>query len=478
MVVAGFVVLDDDGAADAAVGDTFTVGELIYEVVAEGEVEISDTTSTSISGDLLIPSTVSDGTDSFQVTAIGQNAFSSCSSLTSITIPDGVTKLDYFAFGNCSGLISVTIPESVEYISSKVFYNCSSLTSITIPDGVKSIAMNTFDGCNDLKSVVLPDSLTSIDEYAFRRCYSLTSITIPDSVTSIGQQAFTYCTGLTTIDIPDNVTSLSNYIFANCTSLTTVTIPSGVSNFSYTAFDDCTSLTTISVVASNPYYSSIDGVVFDKDGTTLIAYPQGRQGGYSIPDGVTSIERSAFMGCDGLTSIIIPDNVASIGSYAMSNCSNLTSITFESESVPLVGSYAVNTRTTTYVYTPGWDPVVALADAHSSSTTIIWANDPSIPDLIFISNPADGTLIFGHFVYLHDNGELYKVVFVPHGELMENVSLGDSGSWGDAYGQEWHIDNNQDSPTIDIGNIEIVKDWNLYHFGLWEHENAGGGVIE
>lgn len=106
--VVGVVAMDDDGAADAAVSDTFTVGDLEYEVIADGEVEVSDTTSAYISGDLVIPSSVSDGTEQYSVTSIGVNAFWNCYGLTSVTIPDSVTSIEGSAFQLCSGLTSVT----------------------------------------------------------------------------------------------------------------------------------------------------------------------------------------------------------------------------------------------------------------------------------------------------------------------------------------------------------------------------------
>ena len=153
------------------------------------------------------------------VTSIGDDAFSGCSSLTSITIPNGVTSTGYAAFSDCSSLTSITIPDSVTSIGNYAFLRCSSLTSITIPDGVTSIGDSAFSGCSSLTSITIPDGVTSIGGCAFDGCNSLASITIPDSVTSIGKDAFSYCSKLTSITIPDSVTSIGKDAFFGCSSL-------------------------------------------------------------------------------------------------------------------------------------------------------------------------------------------------------------------------------------------------------------------
>ena len=162
-----------------------------YAIKADGTVEITGVTTSATA--IEIPETV----DGFKVTGIGDSAFY-CSSLKSITIPQGVTR-----------------------IGDKAFY-CSSLESIVIPDSVTSIGNSAFDGCSSLKNIVIPDSVTSIGDYAFFWCSSLESIVIPDSVTSIGDFAFIYCSSLKSITIPDSVTSIGEGIFWSCPSLCVV----------------------------------------------------------------------------------------------------------------------------------------------------------------------------------------------------------------------------------------------------------------
>ena len=310
------------------------------------------------------------------VTSIGKLAFDGCTSLTSITVPNSVTSIGYSAFENCTSLTSITIPNSVTSIDYDAFFGCKSLASITIPDSVTSISNNAFSSCISLTSITIPDSVTNIGygafsdtayyndklnwkngilyignhlieakddisgsveikqgtkiiaESAFFGCTSLTSITIPDSVTSIGGGAFSGCTSLTSITIPDSVTSIDNSAFSRCSSLTSITIPKSVTSIGVNTFYGCTALTEINVGSENANYSSENGVLFNKEKTTLKCYPAGKtETEYTIPDSVTSIDYGAFSSCKSLASITIPDSITSIGNNAFSNCESLASIT-------------------------------------------------------------------------------------------------------------------------------------------------------
>ena len=280
---------------------------------------------------------------------------------TSYSIPDTVREIGYSAFYNSSNLKSIWLPNNLESIADKAFCGCSSLTGITIPNGVTAIGNEAFASCSKLLTVAIPDSVTSIGNDAFKPCKSLISITvgdnneyyasdngvlydkkqkalllypsannnnsyvIPDGVMTIGKMAFYSCKSLTDVTIPDSVTSIGNNAFASCSALTSITIPDSVTSIGNNALDNCKSLTSITVDENNKYYSSKDGVLFNKDRTVLILYPRSNnRKSYIIPDSVTTIEDWAFESCNSLTGILIPDSVTSIELNSFSWIETLT----------------------------------------------------------------------------------------------------------------------------------------------------------
>jgi hypothetical protein len=271
--------------------------------------------------------TIPDTTNGYPVTILGHHAFYYCTNLTSVSIPDSVTTIGQRAFGWCPSLTSVSIPNSVTTIGSYAFNGCPSLTSATIPNSVTSIPQGAFGGCTSLTNITIPNSVTSIGIWAFYNCASLTSVTIPNSVTSIGMDAFAYCTRLTSVTIPNSVVNIGDEAFYDCKSLTSVMIPNSVTSIERKAFGGCISLTAITVDTNNLAYRSVDGVLFNKSQTTLVEYPGGKRGSYTIPSSVTGIGEMAFYGCTNLTSVIIGTGVISIGDWAFFYCLSLTGIT-------------------------------------------------------------------------------------------------------------------------------------------------------
>ena len=265
---------------------TYQGKTLYYYVTSGSTIKVTYYSSISdfnnyVNGDVVIPSTVTYNGTTYSVTSIGKSAFSGCSSLTSVTIPNSVTSIGISAFSDCSGLTSITIPNSVTSIGQSAFSDCSSLTSVTIPNSVTSIGKMAFVGCSGLTSITIPNSVTSIGISAFSDCSSLTSVTIPNSVTSIGKMAFVGCSGLTSIN----------------------------------------------VASGNTHYSSIDGVLYNYVQNTLIQCP-GARTSVTIPNSVTSIGEGAFSGCSGLTSVrCLASAPPSIGSSSFSGISSTCTLT-------------------------------------------------------------------------------------------------------------------------------------------------------
>ena len=169
---------------------------------------------------------------------------------------------------------------------------------------VTEIKDDAFSGCYQLTDITIPNSVKKIGRYAFYKCYSLRKITLPNSLETIDDGAFNNCNGLqwTSIVIPNSVVKIGEFAFSN-----------GVKS--------------LIISANNPNYSFSDGILFDKNKTKLIECLENKEGEYIIPDGVKEIGHKAFLGCNGLTSVIIPNSVTTIGLAAFEKCAALTSIT-------------------------------------------------------------------------------------------------------------------------------------------------------
>jgi len=192
---------------------------------------------------------------------------------------------------------------------------------------VKAIEDFTFyKNSKRVKRIIIPEGYTSIGEWTFRDCIDLTEIKLPESLTSIEDYSFLDCTGLTEIRLPENLTSIGDHAFEGCTGLTKIKLPKTLASIGYDAFKDCTGLAEISVDENNPLFCSFDGVLFDKAMTTLLLFPQGKKGSYSVPEGIVKIRHSAFDKCVGITGISFPQSLLLIDSYGF-NSEKLEDIT-------------------------------------------------------------------------------------------------------------------------------------------------------
>jgi len=222
-----------------------------------------------------------------------------------------------------------------------------SLKAITLPNTITSIGSNAFRSCYNLTNTLIPNSVVLIGNSAFASCGKFSKVTIPNTVNTIGDDAFSDCWGLTSLNIENGVTSIGSNAFKNCGSLSSITIPSSVISIGSNAFRFSQGLTKILVDADNSNYSSLGGVLFNKDQTTLIYYPFNQPlRYYTIPNNVTSIGNNAFEMCSVLTSITIPNTVKSIGEDAFS-CSGITSVTIPNSVTSIADNTFLNCNSLT-----------------------------------------------------------------------------------------------------------------------------------
>ena len=322
---------------------------LYYNIISDSTVEVTYYNNNDyVSGDVVIPSTVTYNGTTYSVTSIGSMAFNGCSGLTSVTIGNSVTSIGDSTFSGCSGLTSVSIPNSVTYIGYLAFLSCSGLTSINVASGnthyssidgvLYNYTQNTLIQCPGAKtSITIGNNVTSIGGGAFEDCSGLTTL----NFNAINCQDFDYAyapfggTSLTTVNIGDSVQRIPANFVRGCSSLTSVTIGNNVTSIGGGAFEDCSGLTTLNFNARNCHdfeeYRENGNYYYPFSGTSLTTV--------NIGDSVKRIPKNFVKGCSGLTSLTIGIGVTSIGRDAFEDCSGLTTLNFNAINCQDFSSY-------------------------------------------------------------------------------------------------------------------------------------------
>ncbi len=257
-------------------------------------------------------------------------------------VPENVALIQEGAFTGRTMLTEVTIPPSVRLIGPRAFAACVGLTPLNLPGSVTNIGASAFAACHGLTSIALPASIVEVGDLAFAACRDLTNIMVdPANPTYASVGGVFFNKSLTrliqypaqkandTYLVPDTVTDISDFAFTFA-RLGSLVISGGVTNLGTEVFHNCAALTNVTVAPDNAFYSSVDGVLFDKAQTQLIRYPAHKIApAYQVPEGVTTIAPQAFGFCTSLTGVTLPRSLTSISSDAFAFCARLTSVYFD-----------------------------------------------------------------------------------------------------------------------------------------------------
>ena len=370
-----------------------------------------------------------------KLTEIGDRAFKNCDSLGSVSLPDSVKKIGEEAFTSCNSLATLnlgsveeigdycfrytaiktlTIPKTLKKMGVCLFYDLDTLTHVTIEDGVTEISNQAFAHCSSLEEVTIPDSVTSIESNAFFgtklqqyddalyigeklllctadgsysvkegtrfiangafKESSVTHINLPESITSIGQGAFSGAKSLESIKLPASLAEINLGAFNN-TKLKSIYLGKNVRVIMPGVFNNCKYLEEIIVDENNLYYSSIDGVLFNKEKTKLVTYPKDKKNEEYVvpetvtvnvegsiisnnyikklvfPDGMTVIPDGFASGCENLEEVVLGSNVTAIGTRSFYNCKNLKNINLP-ETLEKIGAGAFEKTALTDIVLP------------------------------------------------------------------------------------------------------------------------------
>ena len=376
-----------------------TINGIKYEVITKAK-QATVISGGYYTGNIVIPSEITYNNEIYNVTRIGEYAFSHYSELTSITIPKSITSIGFGAFDTCYELKEVHISDIAAWCSisfkdgtanplqeaKNLYLNGKFVKDIVIPEGVTEIKEYAFYGYSKLTSFEIPSSVTSIGSRAFSGCTELISIEIPNGVTSIGSFAFEDCSGLTSIEIPNSVTSIGDGAFFGCSGLKSITIPNCITSIANSAFEGCSGLTSI-----------------------------------TIPNSVTSIGSYAFNCCTELTSITIGNSIASIGDGSFYSCKNLTDVFCLATSVPSTNTGAFNES-----YPEDMTLHVPAEAINSYKTTVPWSR---FGNIVALDAESVVTPKCENPVIKYSNGELVIECDTENAEIVTKITSNDINSF-------------------------------------------------
>ena len=337
------------------VNATFLKDGIYYRLidnVLTNEVEVTSGTN-AYTGDITIPATVKYDGETYNVTRIGESAFSNKDNLTSVTLPNSIKTIGKNAFNDCDGMTAIDIPGSVTTIEDYAFNSMDKLQSVTFHEGLQSIGQYAFKGCGKLQSFTLPEGLQTLGGEAFRDCGSITNVVVPNSVTTMGMSVFHTCTSLESVTLSNSLTEVAGYMFQSDSKLKSIVIPEGVTKIGLCAFLYCSQLTSAILPST---LKTMETNVFS--GCKLLP-------SVSIPEGVTAIPEKGFEYCYAMTTVSLPTTLTSIGQYAFRDCTALTDITLPANLTSIADYAFTGCSALTSVYTLATTPPTLSDNANT-----------------------------------------------------------------------------------------------------------------
>ena len=288
-----------------------------------------------------------------------------------LIVPDGVTKIPDNAFKGCDEIIAFELPPTLVEIGESAFVGCSSLVSINLHEtGVTSIGAYAFSGCTSLETVALPESASTIADGLFNQCSALTSVAISASTTMIGDRSFSGCSSLSLITLPASVDSIGAEAFHGCEALTELTFPPLPLTVGKSAFMKTPKLQWTEASFNGHDCGSFDGALAD---ASACAMPKCQEE-ITIPFGVTTIPKDAFISCHQMISVKLPSTLLEIGESAFHKCSSLVSInlpagltTVHSDAFEGCDALEVNVM---QIMANRHDPLIPLCDDTTTEITL------------------------------------------------------------------------------------------------------------
>ncbi len=333
----------------------------------------------ALTGAIKVPATVTFGKYTYIVNDMENYVFASCSSITSVAVPNTITEIPSNTFRNCTGLTNVTMPSALTSIGLSAFYGCTALTFVSLPASLTEIEASAFYGCDALTSVYIPAGIKTIKEYCFKSCSKLAMVSLPEGLTEIEQQAFVGCTSLKTITLPASLAKMGNDVFNGNNGMVSIRslreTPPEATEYTFRSMNKATCILYVPFETKSKYevatgwkdFSNIQekgltetikyGKLFYKlreDFTAMVTYETKGADNYKDLSGEITVEDKviyqgaeytvnevgidAFNGCTGITKVNLPLIMDEISYRAFKGCTNLAEV-----NIPSTLSFLINT---------------------------------------------------------------------------------------------------------------------------------------